>query len=193
MSYGKFLDDWTRHSRLREKNNLPSQTMEEGFADVRDKWLTDKRYKELIAFIIENWDSGNCDDFSRPFIKHLINNNELALFKQLWKGIIRNRLEKLWRDVEYQRTNYPNITIERIINTDIKNYNQFSANESLERTLAWRRLYIIDGINEFMAGLKILNDQVEIEKQTALLKLVSILEKPKPKPTTDKRKIDDDL
>lgn len=193
MSYGKFLDDWTKDSRLREKNNLPSQTMEEGFADVRDKWLTDKRYKELIAFIIENWDSGNCDDFSRPFSKHLIDNNELALFKQLWKGIIRNRLEKLWRDVEYQRTNYPKITIERIINTDIKNYNQFSSNESLERTLAWRRLYIIDGINEFIAGLKILNDHGEIEKQTALLKVVSSLEKPKPKPTTDKRKIDEDL
>jgi hypothetical protein len=193
MSYGKFLDDWTKHSRQREKNNLPSQSMEEGFADVRDKWLADKRYKELIAFIIENWDSGNCDDFSRPFSKHLIDNNELTFFKQLWKGIIRNRLEKLWRDVEYQRKNYPNITIERIINTDIKNYNQFSSNESLERTLAWRRLYIIDGINEFISGLKILNDNGEIEKQTVILKVVSNLEKPKPKPTTDKRKIDEDL
>lgn len=193
MSYRKFLDDWTKYSRLRENSNLPSQTIEEGFVDVRDKWLADKRYKELIAFIIENWDSGNCDDFSKPFSKHLIDNNELALFKQLWKGILRNRLEKLWRDVEYQRVNYPNITIERIFNTDIKNYNQFSSNESLERTLAWRRLYIIDGINEFITGLKILNDNEEIEKQTLLLKVVSRLERPKPKPTTDKRKIDEDL
>lgn len=193
MSYAEFLDDWKKHSRLREKNNLPSQTMEEGFTAVRDKWLADKRYKELIAFIIENWDSGNCDDFSRPFSQHLIDNNKSALFKQLWKGIIRNRLEKLWQDVEYQRINYPNITVERIIGTDIRNYNQFSSNESLERTLAWRRLYIIDGINEFIKGLKIFNDSGEIEKQSTLIKIVSSLEKPKPKPTTDKRKIDEDL
>lgn len=193
MSYGKFLDDWTKHSRLREKNNLPSQSMEEGFADVRDKWLTDKRYKELIAFIIENWDSGNCDDFSKPFSKHLFDNKELVLFKQLWKGIIRNRLEKLWRDVEYQKTNYPNLTLNIIINTDIKNYNQFSSKESLNRTLAWRRLYIIDGINEFIEGLKTFNDKDEIEKQTSLLSIVSNLDKPKPKPSTDKRKIDEGL
>lgn len=193
MSYGKFLDDWTKLSRLRVKNNLPSLTMDEGFAAVRDKWLIEKKYKELIAFIIDNWDSGNCDDFSRPFSKHLIDKNELIPFKQLWKGIIRNRLEKLWRDVEYQKTNYPNITLNRIINTDIKNYNQFSSNESLERTLAWRRLYIIEGINEFIAGLKVFNDKDEIEKQIKLLLIVSTLDKPKPKQTKEKRKIDESL
>jgi hypothetical protein len=193
MSYGKFLDDWSKKYLRNTDKNFPEKTTKEQWAVIRNNWISDKRYKELIAFIIENWDSGNCDDFSRPFSKHLIDNNEIALFKQLWKGIIRNRLEKLWRDVEYQRTNYPNITIERIVNTNIKNYNQFSSNESLERTLAWRRLYIIDGINEFIAGLKILNDHGEIEKQTSLLKVVSSLEKPKPKPTTDKRKIDENL
>ena len=193
MSYGKFLDDWSKHSKLREKNNLPNQTMEEGLTDVRDKWLNDKRYKELIAFIVKNWDSGNCDDFSKPFSKHLIDNKELALFKQLWKGIIRNRLEKLWRDVDYQRKNYPNITLNKIVRTNIENYNQFSSNESLERTLAWRRLYIMDGINEFIAGLEKFNDKEEIEKQTSLLSIVLNLDKPKPKPTTDNRKIDESL
>jgi len=193
MSYGKFLDDWTKHRRWRETNNLPSQTTEEGFAVVREKWLIEKRYGELISFIIENWDSGNCDAFSRPFSKHLIDNKELNLYKRLWKGIIRNRLEKLWGDVDYQKANCPNITLDKIINTSIKNYNQFSSDETLERTLAWRRLYIIDGINEFIEGLKILNDKEEIDKQTSLLAIVSNLEKPKPKPTTDKRKIDDGL
>jgi hypothetical protein len=190
MSYSKFLDDWTKHIRWREKNNLPSQTTAEGFADVRDKWLVDKRYGELISFIMENWDSGNCDDFSRPFSKHLIDCKELNLYKRLWKGIIRHRLDKLWRDVDYQKAIYPNITLDNIINTSIKNYNQFSSNESIERTIAWRRLYIIDGINEFIEGLQILNDKKEIDKQTSLLAIVSNLEKPKPKLTTDKRKID---
>ena len=190
MSYAKFGYDINEYLVNCKKNNLSTDNHE---AIVRDKWISDKRYKELIAYILENWDSGNCDDFSRPFSKHLIDNKELILFKQLWKGIIRNRLEKLWRDVDYQRKNYPNITVSKIINTDIKNYNQFSSKESLERTLAWRRLYIIDGINEFIAGLKTFNDKDEIEKQTSLFSIVSNLDKPKPKPMTGKRKIDEGL
>ena len=193
MSYGKFLDDWTRHSRLREKNNLPVQTMEEGFADVRDKWLADKRYKELMAFILENWDSGNCDDFSRPFSKHLIDKHELQLFKQLWKGIIRHRLEKLWGHYSYLKEIHSNISVESIKAVDISGFNQFSSKESIQRRVAWERLFVIDGINEFIAGLKILNDNEEVEKQTALLSIVSNLDKPKPKPTTDKRKFDENL
>jgi hypothetical protein len=190
MSYAKFGYDTNEYLVNCKKKNLSTDNYE---AIVRDKWIADKRYKELISYILENWDSGNCDDFSRPFSKHLIDNKELTLFKQLWKGIIRNRLEKLWRDVDYQRTNYPNVTLNEIVNTNIENYNQFSSKESLERTLAWRRLYIIEGINEFIAGLKILNDKEEIEKQVLLLSIVSNLDKPKPKPTTDKRKIDEVL
>lgn len=190
MSYTKFGFEVNEYLVNCKRNNLSTDNYD---AVVRDKWIANKRYKDLIAFILENWDSGNCDDFSRPFTKHLIENKELILFKQLWKGIIRNRLEKLWRDVEYQKTNYPNITLTKIVNTNIKNYNQFSSNESLERTLAWRRRYIIDGINEFMSGLKIFNDIDEIEKQTSFLYIVSNLDKPKPKPTTDKRKINESL
>ena len=190
MSYSKFTNELNQYLVTCKKNNLPTDNYE---LILRDKWISDRRYKELIAYILENWNSGNCDDFSRPFSKHLIDNKELALYKRLWKGIIRNRLDKLWADVDYQRKNYPNITLNKIINTNIKNYNQFSSNESLERAIAWRRLYIIDGINEFIAGLETLDDQEEIEKQTLLLSVVANLDKPKPKPTTDKRKIDESL
>ena len=150
MSYGKFLDDWTKHSRLREKNNLSIQTMEEGFADVRDKWIEDRKYKELITFILENWDSGNCDEFSRPFSKHLVDNKDLSLYKRLCKGIIRNRLEKLWGHFGYLKDVLPNISVDKIKEVNIDNFNQFSAKESIERRVAWERKYIIDGINEFI-------------------------------------------
>lgn len=190
MSYGKFLDDWAKHSKWRDKNNLAYQTMEEGFAEVRDIWLVDKRYNELIAFIIENWDSGNCDHFSRPLSILLLDNKETNLFKRLWKGIIRNRLEKLWGHFAHLKETIPNITLERIKKIDIAGFNQFSSKESIQRRVAWERLYVIDGINEFILGLKILNENEEIERQNTLLSIVSNLNKPKPKPTTDRRKID---
>ncbi|UPQ79337.1 DUF4240 domain-containing protein [Flavobacterium azooxidireducens] len=193
MSYRKFLDDWSKKYLRNTDINFTEQTTEEQWAVIRDNWIINKRYKELITFIVENWDSGNCDDFSRPFSKHLINNKELNYYKRLWKGIIRNRLDKLWPDYDYLKQELPMLTIEKIKNVDISGYNQFSADESIERTVAWRQLYIVDGINEFIEGLKILNDNEEIDRQTTLLRIVSNLEKPKHKPTTDKRKIDENL
>lgn len=190
MSYTKFGFDVNKYLVNCKKNNLSTDNYQ---AIVRDKWISDKRYKELIAFILENWDSGNCDDFSRPFSKYLIDNKELFLFKQLWKGIIRNRLEKLWGHYSYLTEALPNFSVEKIKNVDINGFNQFSSKESIERRVAWERLFIIDGINEFISGLKILNDKEEIEKQSSLLSIVSNLDKPKPKPTTDKRKIDESL
>lgn len=189
MSYGKFQKEAGIYTTWRRKNNLPYLGWEEVDKIIRDQWMADKRYKELIAFIIDNWDAGNCDDFSRPFSKHLIDNSELALFKQLWKGIIRNRLEKLWSDYEYLKQELPVFTLDKIKKVDICGYNQFSSEESIERDVAWRRLYSIEGINEFIKGLKILNDDEEIEKQNALLKIVSNLEKPKPKPQPTKEKL----
>ena len=190
MSYTKFGYDVNEYLVNCKKNNLSTDNYE---AIVRDKWISDKRYKELIAYILENWDSGNCDDFSRPFSKHLLACKELQLFKQLWKGIIRNRLEKLWGHYSYLKEALPNFSVEKIKNVDTNGFNQFSSKESIERRVAWERLFIIDGINEFIAGLKTLNDKEEIEKQTSLLSIVSNLDKPKPKPTTDKRKIDESL
>jgi hypothetical protein len=178
MSYSAFtkaLNDYYEHQ---DANHLPTLEGEAVERLVRDKWIKDGRYKELIAFILENWDSGNCDNFSKPLSQHLIDVKESALFIRLWKGILRNRLDKLWRDLERLRTSRPNITIDKIqrINTD--NYDQFSPRETIERSVAWRRLYIMNGINEFISGLRILNENDEIEKQTRLLDVIFNLEKP---------------
>ncbi|MFB9080001.1 DUF4240 domain-containing protein [Flavobacterium procerum] len=193
MSYGKFQKEAGVYTNWRNKNNLPYLNYEKVEEIIRDKWITDKRYKELIAFILENWDSGNCDNFSRPFSKHLIDNKELNFYKRLWKGIIRNRLDKFWNQYDYLRQELPDFTLEKIKLVNINGFNQFSSEESIERCFAWKRLYIIEGINEFIKGLEILKDSEEIAKQISLLAIVSNLEKPKPKPTTDKRKIDETI
>ena len=97
MSYGKFLDESGELSKWREKNNLPEQNYEKTFEDLRDIWIKDGRYSELTAFINENWDSGNGDDFVKPYSEHLTKSGELSQFKKLWKGILRHRIRNLWR------------------------------------------------------------------------------------------------
>ena len=193
MSYPKFTKALNDYYVRQEAGNLPSLDVEEVLALVRDEWIRDKRYKELVGFILENWDSGNCDDFSRPLSQHLIEIKENALFIRLWRGILRNRLEKLWRDFAILQSKYPNITLAKIKQVNVTNYDQFSSSETIQRRVAWRRLYIINGTTEFMAGLRELNETEELEKQNRLLDIVANLEKPMPKPATDKRKIDENL
>lgn len=193
MSYGKFQKEAGKYSFYRIDNNLPYLNCEAIDEIIRDKWIAEIRYADLIAFILENWDSGNCENFSRPLSVHLIENKELIFFKKLWKGILRHRLDKFWNKFDYLLQEIPELTIAKIKKIDITRFNQFSSDESLERTFAWKRLFIIEGIKEFKAGLEILNDYEEVDKQLALLKIVSELQKPNPVIITDKRKIDENL
>jgi hypothetical protein len=193
MSYLKFSQAVNDYLVYREANNLPNLDSEDSDAFVRDEWMRDGKYKELIIYILENWDSGNCDDFSRPLSLHLIEIRENNLFMRLWKGIIRNRLEKLWRDIERLKSEYPKVTLKEIKTFNVKGFNQFSSKEGIKRAVAWRRLYIMDGLSEFIVGLNALNETEEVARQTKLLEIVSNLEKPLPQPSADKRKIDEQL
>ena len=130
MSYQKFTRALNDYYVRQEANNLPSLDVEEVEVLVRDEWIRDKRYKELVGFILENWDSGNCDYFSRPLSQHLIEIRENVLFIRLWKGILRNRFEKLWGDFDILKSKYPNITLAKIKQVNITNYNQFSSSDT---------------------------------------------------------------
>ena len=173
--YYDFLDDLNEHIVSRKKANLPPFPPDESMKIVRDEWIEKKKFKELILFILKNWDSGNCEDFIRPLSQKLVASKQADQFKQLWKGVISNRINKLWVDYNRFKREIGKIDIEYILNVDITDFNQYSIKESLERKIAWRRLYIIDGINEFMLGLKELGDKEEIERQKILLKKVANL------------------
>lgn len=193
MSYGKFLDEAGDLNVWRESNYLPKQQYEKTFEDLRDIWIKNFRYSELTSFINENWDSGNGDDFVRPYSEHLIKNRELSQFKILWKGILRHRTSNLWRDYDYVKSNNPNITLAKIQSQNLKGFNQFSSSESTLRRLAWEREYVLKGLDEYRQGLKEMKDKSELEKIERLYNDVDNLIKPKAKPSSDKRKIDETL
>lgn len=193
MSYGKFLDESGDLTKWREKNNLPKQNYEKTFEDLRDIWIKDGRYSELTTFINENWDSGNGDEFVKPYSEHLIKNRELNQFKKLWKGILRHRTSNLWRDYDYVKSNNLQITLADIQFQNLKGFNQFSSSESTLRRLAWEREFVLAGLNEYKQGLEEMNDKSEVEKIERLYNNIDKLIKPKSKPSSDKRKIDETL
>lgn len=173
MSYGKFLDESGDLNEWRKKNNLPNQHYEKTFADLRDIWINNKRYSELIAFIHENWDSGQWDEFFEPLEKHLIENKLEKEFIKFWKGILRRRFSSLWNwNKEFGRkTEYW---------------------DGSRKTFEYQKL-TLEGLYRFKQGLVELGAEQEIEKTNELIKTVDRLEKPKPKKTTDKRKISENI
>ena len=193
MSYGKFLNEAGDLNVSREKNNLPSQDYDKTLEDLRDIWIKDKRYLELISFINENWDSGNGDVFVKPLSSQLIKEKEIQHFKKLWKGILRHRINGLWSNYNYLIQKSPELTLEDIIKTNIDDYNQFSPMESRIRSLAWKRKYILQGINEYKEGLIEMKDSDEVIRIESLYRSVYNLNKPRAKKSLDKRKINEDV
>lgn len=193
MSYGKFLDESGNLTKWREKNNLPKQNYEKTFEDLRDMWVKDGRYSELTTFINENWDSGNGDDFVKPYSEHLIIKRELSQFKKLWKGILRHRIKNLWNQYNHVKRIFPNITLEVIKSQKLDGFNQFSSTENSVRRLTWKREHTLKGLDEYRKGLEIMNDKSELEKTERLYNETDSLIKPKAKPSSDKRKIDETL
>ena len=192
MSYSKFQNEAGILNRSRTKQNLPYLPSETTDAIIRDQWITEKRYKELIAFILENWESGNCESFKDPLVEHLIINKENQLYKQLWKGIIRHRTDLLWDDHKYLMANYPDCTLSELLKINLKGYNQFRV-QPIDKAVAWRRQYCLSAIDSFINGLETLQEKEEIQMLLNLKNQVATLEKQKPKPSSDKRKIDESV
>jgi hypothetical protein len=155
MSYSKFLD---------------SEGSEE---EIRDRWIIEKRYSELSAYIHDNWDLGQWDVFFEPFEKHLLENNLEKEYVKFWKGILRNRLEILW---DWN-----------------KEFGKKTEDwDGTKKTLKAQQ-FTLEGLDRFKKGLTFLNSQKELRKLELLEKSVIELKKPKIKKTADNRKIDETL
>lgn len=189
MSYSKFLSASDKHSAWRKQNNLPNQHYEKTFEEVRDIWIKEEKFEELISFILECWDSGNCDDFIPPIVSSLVEKQRKSEFKKLWKGIIRQRMSIFWdyADLSLNWKDLENVDLSEFKFSDPKTY------KSPERVTAYFRNYTLQAIDQYLDGLDRLSDDKEKAKIKIIRDTVLKVQKPKPKPTSDKRKIDEKL
>lgn len=191
MSYSKFLDDLNDFYKDRQERGLKEKvSLEKSQNVVRDQWLKDGRHQELISYILENWDSGNCDDFMKPLLEILIRNRDSRSYKRLWRGVLRHRIERARTYYSYLKSDLPTITTDELDRVDLANFNQFSSSEPFLRQAAHRRRFALEGITTYIAGLHNFPEQEsEIDWAEELYRNVTLLQKRRPKPTTDKRKI----
>jgi len=165
-NYSKFLDDLNDFYKDRKvKGVVEKISNDDALAAVRDKWIEQGKFTELVSFIHTNWDSGNCDDFIEPLETLLIDTNQGDLFKTLWTKIIKYRLTALWTSLDDLKRQAKKIDITEIACIDISNFNVFSREsyKDFKIVLAFRRQFAIDGLSKFSKGLLTLkqNDDVD--------------------------------
>ena len=192
MSYNKFLDEAGDLSEWRKKNNLPDQNYERTFENLRDQWIKDNRLSELISFIHENWDSGQWTDFFAPLESHLLKNKLTNEYKRFWKGLIRRRTNDLWdllKDVDKEVVFCSESASKKgfFIRLFSKKLSPIE-----QRTIDKRRETLL-GLQSYLEGLKQLGEISEVSNTETVIRSVRTLEKPKPNPSADKRKIDESL
>jgi hypothetical protein len=185
-----FLDDLSDAMGQLAAGGVPYEArMALAYAEVRDAWMAQGRFDALIAFVHHNWDSGNGDDFVAPLAARLLERGDAARYARLWKGILRHRLQKLWayRD--------PAVTPAQAEAIDVAGFDPYdwASYQDRGRATAWHRHYVLAGFDEFIAGLQRLGASDEVAKAAALREATAGLRRPRPRPATDLRRIDQAL
>jgi len=174
---------------------------EEGSADeVWDRWILQKKYKQLLLYTKANNDTGGYSTSSYSSLEQaLLNDNKVFLFKQFWKYILGTRIKRFWKIYNHylkSKINTPK-PIEYFYNIDKKlveeNEKKRSAyrDTNLHMVATWYDA--LWHIEKHIEAMQKINAKEEIEKAKIIKQSIYELKKPKAKKTTDKRKIDDVL
>ncbi|OIR03449.1 hypothetical protein GALL_145210 [mine drainage metagenome] len=163
MSYKLFVSELNNFYKLDSNKEVHYEIAQK---IIRDNWIKKGLYDELIDFVIENWDSGNCDDFIEPFEKILLKESHIQRFKKLWGKIIYNRLVKLNDTLSDFKNKNLQINVSEIDKIDVSGFNIFSVDsyKNIKRVLAFRRQFLLDGLAKYREGLTSFNDKNALEK-----------------------------
>lgn len=68
----------------------------EAYDAVRDKWIAERRYLELVRAITANWTAGNCVTYMAPLSRALASAGERELHAHLWSRTIRRQSDRFF-------------------------------------------------------------------------------------------------
>ena len=147
----------------RLKNNLPVHiSIFNVDKYIRDKWISENRHDELIAYIKSEWDNGDFNDhtdFIEEYEQFLLKEKRSEPFIKLWNNIIKSRLSTF-------RWYY-------------KESKDKQGKDSFVRFTIDRKEFLLKGIDRFTNGLLELKEFEEVEKIQALKVKIEKMEIPK--------------
>ena len=101
MSYKKFYDDCLK---LTNEFDIGLYEAEER---VRDKWIKDKKYMDFYLFLSDNY-GWRFTEFSLPFLKALLKDNKLIIYRNYWRGCLREQIKRFWYHYKFYNENHHN-------------------------------------------------------------------------------------
>ncbi|OEK07615.1 hypothetical protein A8C32_17620 [Flavivirga aquatica] len=165
---------------------------------IRDKWIKEKKYNKLIAYILDDYTSRNCIEFMTPLVEQLTKEKKLKLYKRIWTPVIRYNAKNFWiYQIHNLKIDYPNITwseLEAINTSYIKPYGEWTDDEK-ENAAFWGKYYL-NAIELCKSGLEKMGDIEEVKNFNREIQSIHNLkqepfDEPSKKIIIDKRKIDE--
>lgn len=179
---------------------------------LKQKVIQQKLFYDFTTYILQRYSSHS--KYADSFLDALLENNEPVLFKKYWKKRLSEQIQYFWELYNYfeegvgwrnnkQTLVYEQYNFEVELNTKkFLSYDRDILNENHDKYPAFQDSYLeyvwywhntLDFIDNFIAEMKKIDAQNEIEKANEYKESIYHLKKPRAKKTTDKRKIDEAL
>ena len=76
-----------------------AERVNDAYDAVRDKWIAERRFRDLVKFILGNWTSGNCVAYMAPLSIALAAEGEVDLHQHLWSRTVERQVEALFHQI----------------------------------------------------------------------------------------------
>ena len=150
----------------------------EAYDAVRDKWISEKRYEDLVRAITANWDSGNCVDYMAPLSQVLVAAGETDLHRHLWTRTIKRQVDRFFHRLALASGKKPRFL--RLLNLDTAGFIETDPASYVdpERAAAFllQRLWadLARWKDELRSGSLPTDEPEQIERRLQLLKVPRI-------------------
>lgn len=94
----------------------------EAYEAVRDKWIAERRYLDLVRAITANWTSGNCGAYMAPLTGRLVAEGEVDLHRHLWTRTVKRQATALFHVLASIQDGKPRYL--RLLNLDTSGFEE---------------------------------------------------------------------
>jgi len=117
---------YRQHARLMRPGTSAdhAERMREAYEAVRDQWIRERRFTDLVKAILANWTSGNCVAYMAPLSEALVAAGEFELHRHLWSRTVKRQVATFFHvlgSVEKPKAQYLrllNLDTEGFVETD---------------------------------------------------------------------------
>lgn len=158
MSYRRFVNELEALIKKDKENASYQADSKDYLLILVNKWADEGRFQELIDYIKENYNAGNCDEYIEYFRKVLKESNSLEYLVKLWIAVLNNRIKTLNDSVSSYSSEITNFSTEEAKEVNYFDYKLFRTNPSknnISHRIGFLTYCILQGCYMFLEDLRV--------------------------------------